>query len=295
MIRLTVDICKGVKLAVLGGAFVLAINLVSCKDSPPPANTSLPPRPAPSPETSRQSVTPVESAVIERRLQFNHETQEHKLNCSFCHQRVDSEPTPRFPGHAACGECHQKDFTSTTSQMCIVCHKAPLEAEVRLIDFPGRMVEFGLKGFSHKQHLNLPELPAGARPLACSDCHRFDRGGIDPGFPRHPECYNCHTHEAGQQLGECGTCHATAAVAMKYDRGVGTPFTLYNFKHGTHIKHARCERCHRTTEAPAKSARPDILQINTSRGQKHSSGCWSCHVKARESVCTKCHRGPLPF
>lgn len=285
------DWSKRVKLAVVSGCIGLAIALASCREPAPPANTSAPPRPAPAPGGATPGITPVESAIIERPLQFNHERREHKQSCAFCHQRVDNEPLPRFPGHAACADCHQRDFTATGSQMCSVCHKLPLEAEARLTDFPSKMREFGVKGFSHKQHLSLP---AGMQPLNCDDCHHVSRGG-EPSFPRHPECYSCHTHEAGQKFGDCGACHIGAAVAMKYDRGFGTGYTVYSFRHSSHVRRARCDRCHRTTEAPPGEARADILQISTARGQKHSSGCWSCHAKARESVCTKCHRGTLPF
>jgi hypothetical protein len=77
---------------------------------------------------------------------------------------------------------------------------------------------------------------------------------------------------------------------------MGAALSLYNFKHSSHtpaaIK-AGCERCHKTLDAAAEN-RSDILAISTARGQRHRSSCSSCHVQAKEPVCTKCHVGGPP-
>ena len=186
--------------------------------------------------------------------------------------------------------------------MCAVCHKTPFDAQNSRINFPARLTQFGLKAFSHRAHAN-PEkmkgqmdaerLPDGAPK--CSFCHRFDQAGLKASMPRHPECYSCHTHQPGEKLAACDACHTKKSDAMQYDAGLGTAFSLYNFRHGPHLKKAACEKCHQTVEAPANSRRSDILEISTARGQRHHSTCWTCHVQAKESVCSKCHISGRPF
>jgi Fe2+ or Zn2+ uptake regulation protein len=114
-------------------------------------------------------------------------------------------------------------------------------------------------------------------------------------MPKHPECYACHVHQPSEKLAACGACHVKKAEGMQYTLALGTAFSLYNFRHGPHIKKAACDKCHRMVEVPAEQTRSDILEINTARGQRHHSACWSCHVQAKESVCTRCHVGSLPF
>jgi hypothetical protein len=114
-------------------------------------------------------------------------------------------------------------------------------------------------------------------------------------MPKHPECYSCHAHQPGEKLAACGACHVKKSEGMQYSAALGTAFSLYNFRHGPHLKKAACDRCHKTVEVPAAQPRSDILEINVARGQRHHSTCWSCHVQAKESVCSKCHVGSLPF
>jgi hypothetical protein len=271
--------------------------LAACGKSQPPANKSVQPStPAQPTQPSTPGMTPVESAIIEKTSPFNHNTKAHKQDCVNCHQRTDNEPVPLFPGHTACIDCHQKDFTTTTSQMCIVCHKTPLEQQPKLIAFPTRLVQFGIRGFSHRTHMDAAKMPQGSQIPRCDSCHKTVQGGLQVGFPRHPECYGCHSHQAGEKLAECTTCHAGVSEAMKYRTGSSGAFSQYNFKHASHVAKAACARCHGTTAVAASSpTRPDILKISTARGQRHKSACWSCHVQAREPVCTKCHIGGVPF
>lgn len=295
---------KNLKRAVAAVAVALVAATVSCREAKQPANSAAEaPRPAAQPATS-SPFDIVDSGVIAKPASFDHTRAEHKTktqDCTVCHERVDNEVTPGFASHSACIDCHQQDFSASASQLCAVCHKTPVEASAELISFPSQLKQFGLKGFSHKTHLD-PEKTGGASATdtaaapaqECAACHRFDSRGVEASFPRHAECYSCHTHQAGQKLGECSTCHAPAGAALKYARGVGEPFRLYNFKHASHVKQATCARCHRLTEA-ASEARADIQQISTARGQRHKSACWSCHTQAREPVCTKCHTGSLPF
>ena len=275
------------------------------------ANASAPVQPV-----SQSAFDVVDSKVIERVSPFDHSRKEHQTktkDCAFCHQRKDNSPTPVFPSHPACIECHQKDFTNRQSRMCEVCHTTPVDAKGTLIEFPKKQAEFGLKAFSHRQHGNpekmkdqMADMPNGVP--ACDKCHAFDQAKIVAGFPHHPECYSCHAHQANQpaqpaqagqaakNLGDCDTCHVKKDQALAFTRGTGPAFSLYNFRHGPHLaKSGDCSKCHKTTEAAAQPVRADVTEINVARGQRHHSGCWDCHVTARESACTKCHKNSAPF
>jgi hypothetical protein len=259
--------------------------------------------PAPSAPAIESAFEVVDSKVIEVISPFDHNRKEHKTktqDCGACHLRASNDPKPTLPGHASCIECHARDFTSKESKMCVVCHKTPLDAQASRTDFPARLVQFGLKGFSHRSHAN-PEktrgqmdsglMPEGAPK--CAFCHRFDEQGLRASMPTHPECYACHVHQPNEKFGACSACHVKKSEAMQYSAMLGTAFRQYNFRHGPHLKKAACEKCHLMVEVPA--GRPDISEINTARGQRHSSSCWTCHVKAKEPVCTKCHVSALPF
>ena len=295
--QVTRETNKLIKLLIVITAASAFAALAACSKSKPTTNRASQPQNASTPESTPSStpgMTPVESVVIERNSPFNHNTKAHKQDCSACHRRVDNGPVPKFPDHSACNDCHQKDFTTTSSQMCAVCHQTPLDQQPRLIAFPTRLAEFGIRGFSHQAHLDPTKMPAGTQPLKCENCHRTGSGS-QVSFPRHPECYDCHTHQAGEKLAECGTCHAAVSEAMKYRTGSTGAFALYNFKHSSHITRVSCDRCHRSVPMTTVSRQSDILKISTARGQRHRSACWSCHVQARESVCTKCHVSGVPM
>jgi hypothetical protein len=240
----------------------------------------------------------VESKVIEKHSPFDHNRPEHQTktkDCAFCHQRATNDPTPEFPGHAACIDCHRKDFTAQSSRVCVVCHTEPVDAKGTLTTFPARFEEFGIKRFSHRDHMNAEKMRGQIEGAPrCDACHRFDGRGVKASFPGHAECYSCHAHQTNQKLGACDVCHALKAEAISYSPGLGAALSQYNFRHGPHLGKATCDRCHKIADAAA-SRRSDILEINISRGQRHQSMCWSCHVQARESVCTKCHIRSLPF
>jgi hypothetical protein len=294
------NITKTIKLTVITLAAILLITVIACRSNKQPTANTAPPPPPTSQANANASQSPFEvkeSLVIERKSPFDHTRPEHQTktkDCGFCHQRTDNSVTPTFPGHNACIDCHAKDFTNTASQMCVVCHTSPVDAQGTRISFPAKMSEFGIKGFSHKDHMNPEKMKGEGESPRCDTCHQFSNG-VNASFPAHQQCYSCHIHQANQKLGECGICHVNTEASLKYTKGTGTALSLYNFKHGPHIKSATCDRCHRQIEKAPKEARSDILEISTARGQRHNSACWSCHVQAKESVCTKCHRGSLPF
>jgi hypothetical protein len=299
------DFVKWVKQAVIVAAVALFALSVACRSTQ--QNLNKPPE-APPPTATQPTQSPfnvVDSKVIERNSPFDHSRAEHQTktkDCAFCHQRVDNEPVLDFkkngPHHNACIECHQKDFTSTSSKMCEVCHKVPVDAAGTLIQFPVKQDEFGIKAFSHKTHMDpakMKDQSAKGEPR-CQDCHRFDGAGLQASFPKHPDCFSCHAHESGGKFANCDTCHTPKAQAVSYSAGAGAAFSQYNFRHSSqHLKAGDCSRCHKTTEVAAGEPRSDISPINTARGQRHHSTCWQCHVQAREPVCTKCHKASLPF
>jgi hypothetical protein len=288
---------KAIKLTVAGAG--LAVLVFSCGRHKPAANRSAPaatPEAQVTPGQADGIIGAAESKLLERDLKFNHNRPEHKKqDCSLCHKRIDNSATPKFPGHAACLACHAADFTSSNNKLCVVCHIVPLEAQPKMAVFPAKLIQFGLKEFSHKQHFNPAKMPAGTAVPKCDSCHQFDNSLIQAGFPDHPQCYSCHTHQPGEKLGGCMGCHADQSVALKFIKGTGNAAALYNFTHGGHFKQAsiqrNCDKCHHLLDRDLQH--PDILQISTARGQRHTSGCWTCHVQAREPVCSKCHvKGP---
>src|SRR5262249_615146 len=276
----------------------LALLALACGRRRPEANRNAAATPATvaTPGPADNIVGAAESKLLERDLKFNHNRPEHKRqDCTLCHQRTDNRATPRFPGHAACIACHAVDYTSSNSRLCVVCHQVPLAAQPKMAAFPASLIQFGVKEFSHKQHLNASKMPPGTSVPKCEACHQFDSKLIQASFPGHPQCYSCHTHQPGEKLGGCGACHADQSVALKFSKGTGNAFSFANFTHAGHFKQAsvqrNCDKCHHLVDRDPQH--PDILQISTARGQRHSSACWGCHVQAREPVCSKCHvKGP---
>lgn len=315
------DTAKLLKRIAVIAALALFVSFVACRSKKEnlnkPADNSN--ASAPAQPTNPSAFDIVDSKVIERVSPFDHSRKEHQTktkDCAFCHVRKDNSPTPVFPSHPACIECHQRDFTNRQSRMCEVCHTTPVDAKGTLIEFPKKQTEFGLKRFSHSQHGNsekmkgqMADMPGGVPE--CSKCHTFDQAKIVAGFPHHPECFTCHAHEAmpsgqanppaqpaqaAQKLNDCGTCHVKKDQALAFSRGTGPAFSLYNFRHGPHLaKNGDCGKCHKATDAAAQPARADITEINVARGQRHHSDCWDCHVTAREAACTKCHKSSVPF
>lgn len=292
------------KLVILLAAIALFVSLLACRSTRQNLNKPAESPAAPATQVSQSPFDLVDSKLIEAVSPFDHSRKEHKTktqDCGACHLRATNDAKPVLSGHPACFECHAKDFSNTESKMCVVCHKTP-PAKDNVIDFPVRLMRFGLKGFSHRAHAN-PEkmkaqidaqkMPEGAPK--CGFCHRFDEAGLRASMPRHTECYSCHSHQPGEKLAACDGCHIKKSDAMQYGATLGAAFNLYNFKHGPHLKKAACEKCHQTIEVPAAGRRSDVLEINTSRGQRHHSTCWTCHVQAKEPVCSKCHVSGRPF
>ena len=138
---------------------------------------------------------------------FTHaQTPEHHQRCDVCHQGLDNRPSIRFPTHSSCLQCHLIDFTTSSSQLCGLCHTMPVAAEGALISFPNKLREFGLREFSHRLHRDLDKMPAGSSVPRCNSCHtQIAKNKLS--VPDHPACYQCHTAQAGNNIGSCGNCH----------------------------------------------------------------------------------------
>ena len=182
---------KKIKVMIVGLAVGLLVGALACRGSKQVSNnanrTSTPP-PAAAPTPSQPQIDAVDAPVMERVTLFNHNRAEHKkLECTVCHQRTDNEATPRFPGHSACNDCHQKDFSAANSQLCTGCHRMPLSGQPELIGFPARLKQLGLRAFSHRQHLNpdASKWPAGTEKLKCDACHG-SASRLETSFPKHP-------------------------------------------------------------------------------------------------------------
>jgi hypothetical protein len=322
------DISKKLKLMVAVFAVGLAVSVIACRDRAANENTSstgntnggTAQAPAPAAAPTDSIVEPKETATLVAPKSFNHFTPEHKKQeCTLCHKRTEETSTaPVFPYHDACNGCHIEVGSAISeagkSKLCIACHVAdakgnllPISREnASLIAFRKDLKQFGLrgpstgfKGFSHKDHMDASKMPAGTQAARCEDCHKVDARGINASMPSHPECYKCHTHQKDQKLGACNACHTDTkeGVTLKYSRSVGSAYTFANFKHGSHtpkIIKGDCDKCHRLLDAAPAPTRSDILAVSTSRGQRHNSSCWNCHVRQREIVCSKCHLGGPP-
>jgi hypothetical protein len=234
---------------------------------------------------------------VQKASPFDHTRKEHKLDCKACHVRADNKTIPRLPYHSACIDCHVSDFTSAASQLCATCHQMPLQEKVKTSAFPAAMQEFGLKSFSHSDHMNPQKLKPEKTPQ-CKSCHPFDPKQVAAGFPGHPECYSCHIHQTKQKLAGCNTCHAFTGDSMKYQKISGDAYAKYHFTHASHLRQPtvgnRCDKCH-MLEPNAEPVQSDITVINTARGQRHKSQCWTCHDRQTESLCRKCHVGGVPL
>lgn len=315
---------KLVKLAVVTVVCVFAF--IACKSTQQNLNQPAPQPPAPAPPPQQTGFVK-EADFIEpgSKSTYDHFRDGHiqLTNCADCHARdtrnpaapVSLQPGREYwqPYHDACTRCHkvEKEKYNLTeagatknNPFCAACHQDPPVVvtgnqtfQAKLLDYPKRNDDFGimggLKGFSHQTHMD-PAKMGNDTNVSCALCHDVRSSATRATFPKHQQCFQCHTHQAGQQLSNCGVCHVRAAEAVKYSPGM-TSALNYNFKHSkSHLSAASCDRCHRLLE-PVEAARVDVQQINTGRGQRHKSSCWTCHTQKREAVCSKCHVNAIPF
>ena len=134
----------------------------------------------------------------------------------------------------------------------------------------------------------------------CTDCHEFDKNGLN--FTR--DCLHCHLSsphhetEAAENL-ICSHCHGSLVddpgdghVIPTYDTSMVTPDTSYNFiNDSSGLKVGGCEACHESNS----SADPEI---QSNRRTHHGLGnfsknCLVCHIGPGGALdirkCEECH------
>jgi len=172
--------------------------------------------------------------ATERDSSFDHSKAKHRtLNCARCHKVTMNQPyEKKWPGHIACGECHDFAKMATTKyvEFCGICHAGKPESAERLELFPypkpGIRSDFGLS-FSHVAHLKSkvkpPQFPAdrSGQTMRCFDCHfkvqvvasTEKKQTAVPEFildRAHPNCFRCHGEVAVKppSMNQCGKCHS---------------------------------------------------------------------------------------
>ncbi len=270
-----------------------------------------PAAPGPSSPKAEQPATETEERTSRRQIadvtgrdlsQFDHNTEGHKaIDCRTCHARPDNRVMPELPDHPACINCHSNIYTDLAfrqrQDFCERCHLWPVEpVENRLVSFPASMKQFGIKAFSHQDHMDPNKTPAHLPDLTCASCHHQRTRGLQVAFPGHQECYTCHTHDSEEPAGGCGVCHADKELSIAYRTRSRLAFSNFRFSHTTHLKEPTiagdCKKCH---ESNAGTEHVDITGVFPKPGMIHSSGCWSCHKQEKEPSCLKCHENGPPI
>ena len=250
---------------------------------------------------SPSSVTPAPAAAFEPQgdgAQFSHRTERHaSLACNSCHARPDNSPTPRWPGHKACTDCHVQQFVTQGGQLCLVCHANVEGGNPPLKAFPG-LADFNMR-FDHAKHLE-----GGARPeQGCASCHQPARRGvaltIPAGASAHENCYSCHTPQARGSAGDiasCSTCHAQGGY-----RRTPTTARAYSvsFSHAAHGARQRmsCDDCHSVRAGAGQGRQVTSPQPTQHFGSARARSCMTCHDNRRAfggddfADCKRCHKG----
>src|SRR5690349_19149753 len=99
------------KRIIVFAAFILMACVWACRSTKQNLNKPIDNAP-PSAPVSQSPFEIVDSKLIDVVSPFDHNRKEHKAktqDCSACHVRASNDPTPLFPGHSACLECHKKD------------------------------------------------------------------------------------------------------------------------------------------------------------------------------------------
>lgn len=236
---------------------------------------------------------------------FLHSSQRHSsIACKDCHERSqDNSPTPRFPGHNACSNCHLSQFVTPAVPMCLICHTDTKGSKPPLKTFPASFKEsFNVK-FDHPQHMT-----ASARPQnGCSGCHNrpLNRGvalSIPANLAAHAQCYVCHTpaskNVSGREMASCGVCHDQKRYSAT---STNSRAFRYAFGHASHGPRQRlqCSSCHNLT-----AGAPQSRQVSSPSASQHfptsrEMNCATCHEGKRSfggdldfKTCRRCHLAP---
>ena len=228
-----------------------------------------------------------------------------KISCDTCHKREGASTQLYYPGHDACIQCHVKQFTEQSFDICKICHKDVKAAGRELMDFPAERKDYGVRfdgaaqRSQHVVHMNAT-LPDGSK-VTCGFCHKAQ--GPNHGFPSHPECYACHSQGVNSPaskgaLTDCATCHpGPNEPNSEMKRLVSTrrnDALPYRFRHIDHTRAlgTTCVECHNyNTQAPQ-------VHVVSSGTKEHRTrpnfNCYECHRgggKSRivETSCGSCH------
>ena len=229
-------------------------------------------------------------------------TGQSAISCDVCHKREVADTQLFYPGHDACIQCHVTQFTTTSFQICAICHTDVAKDGKALKPFPAERTEYGVRfdgaqGKSqHQVHMDVP-MPDGSK-VTCVVCHA--NRGANQAFPAHAECYICHTPGANSaaatpELSNCAVCHpGPTEPNSEMKRLIATrknDALPYRFRH---IDHTRalgtgCMDCHRVTQ--------DIHVLSSGTKEhraKPAFNCYECHraggrSKITETGCGACH------
>jgi c(7)-type cytochrome triheme protein len=208
-----------------------------------------------------------------------------KRPCGACHP-LSPRGEVEIIGHAACTECHAKDFGARSPTICGACHNAtePWRKLVADRALPER-TEFGAM-LDHDKH-----------KMACTSCHTLRTAASQLRTPRgHAACIGngCHENQKGPapHFETCDGCHRIGIAAERETTRLAAPWSVRRtFDHDTHKRtpdqqELACTACH--VQLSGK-----LLELPTP--QKPT--CLPCHddgkaaFKLTGTTCSRCHRG----
>ena len=232
---------------------------------------------------------------------FKHSSEKHaSISCTACHQRSDNAAQPSFPGHSACINCHRKEFFTSQTPLCSICHTDVSSNKPPLKAFPTTFKEPFNAKFDHAQHLS-----AAVRPKnGCAACHAGSRAAamtIPATLNAHSQCYSCHTQgsksTSGRDLAACGVCHEQKNYQRTSTNALAFRAAFSHVKHGPKQR-LECSACHTVT-----AGLPQSRQVSSPKTAEHfaagsGQSCLSCHNGKRAfggdlafNDCRRCHTG----
>ena len=212
-----------------------------------------------------------------------HEDAVHARACNACHP-LSPRGEIEIAGHAACSECHAKDFGARTPVICGACHNAtePWRKLVADRALPDR-TEFGAM-LDHDKHRQ-----------ACTTCHTLRTPASQLRTPRgHAACLGqgCHANQTGPapRFETCDGCHRIGLAAEREAARLAAPWSVrHAFDHATHRrtpddKELACTACHVALGG-------SVLALPTPK----KPACLPCHdtgktaFKLTGTTCKRCH------
>jgi hypothetical protein len=274
------------------------------------------------------------SAQQQRRDRFSHASAAHKkLDCASCHKMPTSNwvaargfpDVAQFPGHAACVNCHRRDFfVGNKPAFCAGCHTSAGPRSAPLFPFPvrTRSHEFATI-FPHNVHQDvIASVPRERPPVAVAHFVNasFSRLVDDP--PTFNNCAICHEptktlpkFEPRLPAGETAlvargaeSFAPSAAFFKSMPSGHASCFQCHY--QGVKPAAANCAGCHQLTSPYFPSAvvkryslKFSHEEVNEKGDKVHTRDCMTCHVRIAANsdlktlkdadvplmTCTACH------